>query len=97
MQQPLCHLYFATLMEHLIAEPRSINALLQLAGIIIQVQTVFSWFILPFFPLQHSKNELVPLGDKIISQIEKQTVIQCLLQELASFYSENNVQVKEVD
>ena len=37
MQQPLCHLYFFTLMEHLLTEPRDVNSLVRIAGTISQV------------------------------------------------------------
>lgn len=40
MQQPLCHLYFLTLLEHLMAEPRDINSLVRLVGTISQVRGV---------------------------------------------------------
>ena len=42
MQQPLCHLYFATLMEHLMDDPREVNSLVRLAGTIAQVQCTIS-------------------------------------------------------
>ena len=38
MQQPLCHLYFLTLLEHLMAEPRDVNSLVRLVGTISQVR-----------------------------------------------------------
>ena len=38
MQQPLCHLYFMTLLEHLTSEPRDINTLVRVAETISQVR-----------------------------------------------------------
>lgn len=40
MQQPLCHLYFATLFEHLMDEPRDVNSLVRLVGTISQVTLI---------------------------------------------------------
>ena len=37
MQQPLCHLYFFTLMEHLLTKPKSVHSLIRVAGNISQV------------------------------------------------------------
>ena len=53
MQQPLCHLYFATLMEHLMDEPqpRDVNSLVRLAGTLTQVLFFFSPSSPPLSPL----------------------------------------------
>ena len=96
MQQPLCHLYFFTLMEHLLTEPRHVNNLIRITGKISKVYVVTNYvlncscsfsrsqspFSHLFLQLYHS--EKVPLGDKIVLHIEKQAVLQCLLKEVAS-------------
>ena len=38
MQQPLCHLYFLTLLEHLNSEPRDVSSLVRIAHTITQVR-----------------------------------------------------------
>ena len=97
MQQPLCHLYFFTLMEHLLTEPRRVNNLIRITGKISEVYVVTNYvlncscsfslhfqspFSHLFLQLYHSEKFL--LGDKIILHIEKQAVLQCLLREVAS-------------
>ena len=45
MQQPLCHLYFFTLMEHLLTEPRRVNNLIRITGKISEVYVVTNYVL----------------------------------------------------
>ena len=80
-------------------EPRDMNSLVRLTGTLSQVYVCTA----PFLPLlkdlclfflgQLSRPQSVPKGDKILLQIEKQAVTQCLLRQLATLFSDNTNQV----
>ena len=74
MQQPLCHLYFLTLLEHLLAEPQELNSLVRLVGVVGQ------WCDFDHLSPRH----------KLLLHIEKQAVIQVIIQRVAELFTKRN-------
>ena len=74
MQQPLCHLYFLTLLEHLIAQPQELNSLVRLVGVVGQ------WCEFDHLSPRH----------KLVLHIEKQAVIQVIIQRVAELFTQRN-------
>ena len=74
MQQPLCHLYFLTLLEHLLAEPQELNSLVRLVGVVGQ------WCEFDHLSPRH----------KLLLHIEKQAVIQVIIHCVAELFAKRN-------
>ena len=96
MQQPLCHLYFLTLLENLISETRGISSLIIDAQRLSQVRKGgqginFNYFFTTDLYSQLCTGSDTRTGEKIILQIEKQAVIQALLREIACQFAPNKM------
>ena len=68
MQQPLAHLYFLTLLEHLQAEGHKLSALVRTANTITNL----------------CSSPTVGEGESVILWVELQAVVQVVLQQLAT-------------
>ncbi len=77
MQQPLCHLYFLTVMEHLLAKQNSEAFLHQqhshLAGLVRMAATI------------HTSLETAVGGEAVLLWVELQAVTQVLMQQLTHY------------
>ena len=80
MQQPLAHLYFLTLMEHLQAQRHTLSGLLRIANAITE----------QFAP---PTSEVVK---SVVLWIELQAVVQLILQKLAVHLNPSKLRMGEV-
>ena len=75
MQQPLCHLYFLTVLDHLLGKQRSKNSLQHLhshlAGVIRMANSI------------KTSLETAVGGEAVLLQVELQAVTQVLIQQVA--------------
>lgn len=92
MQQHLAHLYFLTVLEQLQTKAHKPNFLVRLASKIDKVRTIYSnnllcaSFITFYRVLQQCVSDTTPDTAKVLLFIEKQAVVQVLIQQLVSFF-----------
>ena len=85
MQQPLCHLYFLTVLEHLMAKQNSESFLhhqhSHIAGLVRMADSI------------HNSLETAVGGEAVLLWVELQAVTQVLLQQLALHLDPNQMQM----
>ena len=81
MQQPLCHLYFLTVLEHLMASESYLHhQQSHMAGLVRMVASI------------HNSLDTVMGGEAVLLWVELQAVTQVLLQQLALHLDPNETQ-----
>ena len=80
MQQPLAHLYFLTLLEHLQAQGHKLSGLVRTANAI----------------LQQCASATTEEVESVVLWIELQAVVQVILQKLAVHLNPSKLQMEEV-
>ena len=80
MQQPLAHLYFLTLLEHLKAQGHKLSTLVRYANVITQQCT------------SPATEEV----ECVVLWVELQAVLQVILQELAIYLDPSKLRMEEV-
>ena len=80
MQQPLAHLYFLTVLEHLQSKDCKLSYLLHVASVINQ----------------HCTSKATGEGENVVLQVELQAVVQLILQKLANHITSTEPQMGEV-
>ena len=85
MQQPLCHLYFLTVLEHLMAKQNSESFLhhqhSHMAGLVRMADSI------------HNSLQTAVGGEAVLLWVELQAVTQVLLQQLALHLDPNQTQM----
>ena len=80
MQQPLAHLYFLTLLEHLQTQGHKLSALVRYANAITKQCA------------SHATEEV----ESVLLWVELQAVVQVILQELAIYVDPSKLRMEEV-